>query len=457
MAGISSSLQDAEGSIGAGLDRLENIVKTVYARTLKLEQSMGVPPPFAQVVAGLVGTVAIALYIVVALLIAIVLPLLLPLVQLFLSSMLKIRSAWPGEQVELGAAALSEYFGTEISPEHIKPGQGASGARSAAAAVGSAFIKTLTESLPVGDPADPTWPQKNAEMFAGFGINFGVQNALLSTLTDALSFHLLEDFKELGNETAHNIGLSRLMRVALQPLVNNAIGKPYDKVLRAKYRQDDISEADLVKAMHAGYFTEDHVKGELAKKGYPDDQIGILMQLLTPKLTDAELERAIRYGQMTEDDAVAQLESTGIPLAMAKQRLQLIALARQDARESTYAGELFTLVQQGFLDVDSASTLLKATHISDVEQQWIVNRMQLYVDNHHRRLTLAEVQTAITDQVLTLDDLRSWAAGEGYSELDELVLEYLTLRKVNTAQAKAEAAAKKAAASAQKAAQPPKP
>lgn len=457
MGGFNFSFAGASDSIAAGIDKLQDVVSTIYARTAKLEQSMGIPAPFAQIIAAAVGLVAIVLYIVVALLIAIILPLLLPLVQLFLKSMLDIRTAWPGEQTELGAAALSEYFGAEISPEQIKPGQGASGARQAAAAVGDAFLKTLSDSLNVGSPDDLSWSEQNAKIFAGFGINFGVQNALLSTLTDALSVHLLQDFKELGQETAHNIGLSRLMRVALQPLIQNAISKPYDKLLRQKYRQDDISEQDLVKAMYAGYLTRDRINTELAKKGYPDEQIGILVELLTPRLTDAELERAVRYGLMSQDDAVAELERQGIPLAMATQRLQLIQLARQDTRESTYAGEVYNLVTQGFLDPDSGGALLDTTHLSDVEKQWIKNRWQLYQDNHHKRLTLAEIQTSISDQVLTLDDLRTWAAGEGYSELDELVLEYLTLRKADAAAAKAAAAAAKAQASAQKKTQPPKP
>lgn len=457
MGGFNFSFQGAQDSIASGIDKLQDVVQTIYARTVKLEQSMGIPAPFAQVVGGLVALVAIVLYVVVALLIAIVLPLLLPLVQLFLKSMMDIRQAWPEEQTALGAAALSEYFGTEIQPEHIRPGQGASGARTAAAAVGDAFIKTLAESLQVGTPDDLSWAEQNAKIFAGFGINFGVQNALLSTLTDALSVHLLEDFKELGQETAHNIGLSRLMRVALQPLIQNAISKPYDKLLRQKYRQDDISEQDLVKAMYAGYFTRDHINTELAKKGYPDEQIGVLVELLTPRLTDAELERAVRYGLMSQDDAAAELEKQGVPLATAQLRLQLIQLARQDARESAYAGEVSNLVQSGYLDGDSGAALLNTTHMSEVEKQWVENKWQLYLDNHHHRLSLAEVQTAITDEVLTISDLQTWAAGEGYSELDELVLEYLTLRKVNQAQAKAAAAAAKLAASAQKKTSPPKP
>lgn len=458
MGAFNFSFQGVNDSIASGIDKLQDVVQTIYARTLKLEQNMGVPAPFAQVLGGLVALVAIVLYMAFALLIAIGLPLLLPLIQLFLKSILDLRTSWPEEQTSLAAAALSEYFGAEITPEHIRPGQGASGARAAAGAVGDAFIKALNESLQVGDAEDLSWAEQNAKIFAGLGINFGVQNALVGTLTDALSVHFLEEFKDLGEDTAHNIGLSRLMRVALQPLIQNSISKPYDKLLRQKYRQDDIAEADLVKAMYAGYLTRDRINTELAKKGYPDEQIGILVELLTPRLTDAELERAIRYGLMSNDDAVAELEKQGIPLATAQLRLQLIQFAGQDASEKAYAAEVFSLVQQGFLDVDSASTLLQATHISPLEQTWMVNRLQLYKDNHHKRLTLAEVQTAIEDKVLTTADLQDWAAGEGYSELDELVLEYLTAKKVDAAAAKAAAALKKAQASAQKKTQPtPKP
>lgn len=356
----------------------------------------------------------------------------------------KAREDGIPELTQLAAAVLSEYLGVEISAEHTNLGQGVSGPQDVPRKVGDLFIERLKQDVQVQPGTDLGWAETNAKTFAGIGINFGIQNALIAQLAEALSVDHLHQIRELGNEVAHNSGLSRLQRLALQPLIQNAISKPYDKLLRAQYRQDNINEAQLVHALSRGSLDSDTVRSALAQKGYPDNEIEILIEQLTPRLSEQELFTLMRHNVITQDRALEELMKAGIPQDTAQLRLQAIDLQKADTLEDAYISELASPVKDGFIDTDTGAEPLQQTHLTEKEQHQVAKRWGPWNEYPHKRLTLAEVQTGNEDNLLTLDNLQQWASDEGYSELDELMLEYLTLKKADATAAKAAAAAKKA-------------
>ena len=103
------------------------------------------------------------------------------------------------------------------------------------------------------------------------------------------------------------MGLGRLQRQALAPLVRNCIAQPYDLYLKRLLRPDRLSEAQLVQGLRAGKIEESVVRDELAQKGYRDQDIDILLDQLTSRLSPGELAVLIANGDVEETDALEHL------------------------------------------------------------------------------------------------------------------------------------------------------
>jgi len=88
----------------------------------------------------------------------------------------------------------------------------------------------------MGTSAPTTGPgAKAAQTFAGYGVNFGVQNGILALIGSLVPETRLDEVREMGVEVAQNLGLGRLMRVALRPLVQTLIATPYTHELNTRY------------------------------------------------------------------------------------------------------------------------------------------------------------------------------------------------------------------------------
>src|SRR5262249_31203856 len=148
------------------------------------------------------------------------------------------------------------------------------------------------------------------------------------------------DFRELGVEVARNIGLGRLVRLALQPLIRNAIQEPYDQALRKRYHPDLLSEAHAVAAFAAGTLDGTQLHETLARKGYADALHGIIIDQYSGKLNDTELSVLLRNGNIDRDAALKELGRSGFTPQNASGKLVVNDLQRLDSLVTTFKSEL---------------------------------------------------------------------------------------------------------------------
>ena len=87
-----------------------------------------------------------------------------------------------------------------------------------------------------------------------------------------------DEVREMGVEVAQNLGLGRLMRVALRPLVQTLVATPYQRELQAKYRTNLPAVAELTKAWHASRLEQSTVMTYLQEQGLTDVMIGEVLE-----------------------------------------------------------------------------------------------------------------------------------------------------------------------------------
>ena len=430
--------EELQQSIAAGIEKLEGVTTSIYQHTLNLENRMGVPYPVNYLLAASTGLVGVFIYSIVSVFLALVLPIAVPLITLLMGAILQVRKDTVPAQAELSAAALSEFLGTDIDASHMATGKGADNAVVVARQLGDALYTRLYTEFGLGGTGAPGPGEKAARTFSGFAVNFATQNAMISTLADALSFHELEQFRELGVEVARNLGLGRMQRMALGTLLDNVIRKPYTRELQAKLRPMRMSPVEYVHAHNRGDISEDELKAALGAHGYPDTEIEYLLHEYTDKLTVGELVTLLRYGDITEDQALKTLSAQGMDAPTAALRLKAAQRVQLNDNVKAYLSKWNDLVRNRVITTTDWNATVDTLPFFDEEKRWEAKTNSLYLEYYPKQLTWTQVITAFEQGIVDVNYVEDWLTQKGYSPEDVTDMELLLAVKFDAFQAAAD-------------------
>lgn len=434
MADIPVSFDDARDNAKSTFDAIESLMSDV-----------GVPG----FVAAIVGGVACAIVFLGDLLLVLVVKGLIKVAAPFAAGILDVISTARQENAEqfneVIAAAMSEMLGVDITGEDLPGGKGMEATMERANAIGKRLHDLLIEEFGGLQEIDPEQGEQNARTFSGYAINFAVANSFIAILSEAMSIGQLKEFRELGVETAQALGLGRLQRMALQPLFRNMIQQPYDLYLRSKLRPDRLSEAQIVKAMHAGDLDESDARQALAEKGYRDDDIELLLKDLTTKLSVAELVHLIRYNELTEDAAIERLKQAGWTDEDARLDIKAAYEARADAQTSGILSDLMQARINGDIEQEEFNQQLADLPLTDEEERLYRKRVSALLERPRKTVTFAELKAAVVAGHVDFDYVDTWLTREGYSDEDGMILTMAIIDAMEKADQKAAAAQKTAA------------
>ena len=334
------------------------------------------------------------------------------------------------------AASLSELLGTDISFNNLPGGNDTADIGARMAALGGAVHNTLRNELGVDGEITNAQGEENARKFTGFGVNFATSTAFIAILTEACSIGQLKEFRELGVATAEALGLGRLQRIALKPLMDCYIAKPYLRSLQAQLRPNRISEAQVVRALRAGQIDAGDAHDALAELGYRDADIDLLITDLTAKIAASELYTLVRYGDLTLDQAVQQLSDAGMDTDNAKLALKALGEAKADTLVSGILSDLEGAYTDGFISQDLYNATIDKLPISDDEAEMFRMKVGLHQERPRKRISFAQLQKGVVQGIVDFDYVGVWLNSEGYSMEDQQVLTYEILEALKTSEDK---------------------
>lgn len=334
-------------------------------------------------------------------------------------------------------ALASEFAGvtqvTEGNAWHITPGAGVGG-------------------LPVHGvlPGDGV---KAAQAMFGFAATFAAREGNIDMLTDipfVKKLQLFDIFRDFAVVMSKSVGIARLLRVAVRPLMQIMVAEPLTHDLNTQYRPTFLKPAEAVRAWASGFITLAEFQAEMAAAGYSDSRISALswQHEKMPSVQELELLRA-GHAIDPQDEKVwfHRLGYTDEVIALLQKARDLEPARRLSLRylehylEQYLQGHLTQASVNSFLDAMAASNRVLVTP-GELEAVRALVALTATATLRPRHLTIAQLQLAYIDGTITLQDFDQHLVDLGYSADDATTLGIETLIK---AKDKAAAAAAKAA------------
>jgi hypothetical protein len=322
---------------------------------------------------------------------------------------------------------LNELLGTEFVAEHFPTGEDVDAHIARAQQIGGLFHHQMMQNLENLDPTNASTGNVGAERFTGQLVNFGVATALLGLAGELGTAGFIKNFRLIGEQVSSGLGLSRLHRMAMRPLMQTMIAQPYSWYLNQKFHPTQFKEGDLINPFNQELMSHDLIFKSMDLLGYSQDKIEELIKLHSKKVPLADLELFDRYGIVPRDQTLNLMRVLGYPDDISEIILRGVDLHRADAALAKLVDTAETSVVDGHITIDDFSALLDSLPLGHHEKVFRLQALQYKSKAPHTHLTVAQAQKAFEDGIWDLTQLEEYFARRGYSADDVNTLELLTL------------------------------
>jgi hypothetical protein len=357
------------------------------------------------------------------------------------------------------APIVANMFGSPADASLFASRGNVEGRSEASAALVDAFVSAIAGHA--GGELQPG--DEGAKRLAGAGVHAALEgwfNAwVLEMLGELIPFEWLK-FKEmtaLPEDITRALGIGRLVRRAIAPLVDATAATPMKWQANKTYRPNMLGDGDVVKAFLRGDYTADEAREELARAGYSERRIDMLIAAGLKQLSLDDLMVLQREGSIDDAFILATLRASGYDAPGA----EYAKLAAYSKYLASIHDDSFAAVRGAYVDRRISDgefeQFLEAIYPDDATRAAREVAARTMRDVNTRRLSSGQVEACVKAGVLAIVDYRVALEREGYPPEDVLALELLLetsikagadvekLRAQKAADAKAAADAKDAA------------
>src|SRR5208337_4385497 len=274
----------------------------------------------------------------------------------------KVLTAAQGEKnssfYDLAAAVVKDLTGTDVDAEALKQ---------------STFGSGRLAGIEAGDTAP-------AEKFLGFLMNFAIRQGNVETILSLIpeEYRFLDGIRTYGELMAKNLGLGRMARRALQPLIQIRVADPLMYKLQEDYRPKRIGAMPAIKKYFRDATFEQQMRKELAQEGYTDARIDDLITDYRPLLSERHLvESLFRFGNATVSVGATTTASITDLLAQRGYSAADIDRLIQVSRPFLDKQEIATLFTNGIMDHQTASTYMGMLGYDDTTAELVLRAHSL--------------------------------------------------------------------------------
>jgi hypothetical protein len=350
------------------------------------------------------------------------------------------------------APILSGLFGAEFDAgefhRRMAKGAGNRGAQS----VVDGFMRAI-----VGDtPAEIQPSDGGSRRIASAAVQASLETEFNALVPEVLS-HLLpfeighwEDFTKLPEAVIRSLGVSRLVRRAIQPIVTVCCTTPATWHINKLHRPTLLGPSSLARQIARHPEQRDKWLEDLRRSGYTEDRIEALLNEQAKFRTAGDAFRLVRAGQWSDAGAIKHLLDQGFDEAGARDELLLEKLRTIESFERSMATAAVDAFVDGRIDEGTLGGFVTGTTISPQEKAQYVELAHARRLLAEKPLTPAEVERAVKAKILAYADYRAALRRDGRSEdaidvLDLLLRDEIDKQK-DAEQHRADQAAEKAAA-----------
>ncbi len=353
----------------------------------------------------------------------------------------------------LVAQLIGDLLGVEgVTGDEIFTAFQTRGRISAMNRVGSGFLDVLTKEMITSGNVSPEQGDAAVRAFLGFVLSFSVRQGNIEFLTSLIpeGVRLADGFRMYGELMAKNLGLGRLTRLVLKPLVTTLAATPFQWKLNELYRPTQLKLADVVNPFTGAVMEAKDIWADLAREGYTDDKIKALLELHRKKLSEADLSTLFSAGHIDQATLQQLIQRLGYTLEDAQQKAEVDRLDKVKPYFEELRAAAVSAYADGHTDRKELEGIVDGLPLTAEERSYILLAADYKRKVSNKHLTVAQLEQAFNEGIIDLTEFTDHLTVQGYSDDDQSILLLLTLEKLAKAKEKAAAAAARSTAKAAK-------
>jgi hypothetical protein len=331
------------------------------------------------------------------------------------------------------ATVLSGQLGVSVSYDTIQAAFNSSGSVPAMRTIGGNVFQAWAQITAPGSGAALSGPGvASAEGFMGWLIEYAIKHgntAVLSTLIPE-EWRVFEGVAEYGHAISQALGLGRLSRLALQPLIRTLIAEPLQIDLNRTYTPKLLSESQYVRAFVRGEIDGAALQLALAQLGYNQALQTTLINENTKAAGVKELVDFYRATGQGSSTPPATLQVLGYDSAGANVVWTAALEALIDPLRKQELAVLTNQLRTGEIDLATAQSILSTMNLFPQEQGWYQQIWSQILSFPRKRLSESEVEKAFLEGLIDMTTVQNYWIQSGYGSDSIQVLTLLLLQRL---------------------------
>jgi hypothetical protein len=341
-----------------------------------------------------------------------------------MAGVLSLFEAAQGEKnssfYDLAAKVVTDLTGAPVDAAALKQSTFGSGRLAGMETLGGSIFDLLQAEFKPDSGTLEEGSDAAAKRFLGFLMNFAIRQGNVETILSLIpeEYRFVDGIRGYGELMAKNLGLGRMARRALQPLVQTLVADPLTYKLQEQYRPKRIGSTPAIKKFFRDPTFEQQMRKELGQEGFSDDRINDLIEDQQPLLSARELiDFAFRSG------LPGAASGSDVPVELGQllsrhgftpnDQFRLLTVARPVLKEN----EIGLLFANQIID-EATANLHMGKLGYDTDTAALALKAHSLQHHHARQLGLAELKKAFHNAVIDLLELKAHLTAQGYSDDD---------------------------------------
>lgn len=235
----------------------------------------------------------------------------------------------------------------------------------------------------------------------------------------------LEATAELAKDLINNLGLNRLARTALRPLVRATITTPLEWKTNKAYRPTMLGPSTVLRQFMRGRWSWEDTLEELARAGYSDERINALLNEQRKFFGAGEVRTFVDRGYWTGDQGLQHLRDQGYDEQGALDTIRLEGIKRLDQVETQEANAIVGAYVSRDIDRGELLAQLDAHVTVPTERALFAEIADVRRALNVRHLSSGQAAAAVKAKILAYVDYRDALTREGYTDQAITVLDLM--------------------------------
>lgn len=326
---------------------------------------------------------------------------------------------------EMAATAVSDMFGVDVPASTFSARSNRSGRSNAGTALGAGFLKAIEGQ---GGPLEPS--DEAAKRFLTMNLTMALDGwwqgfffEFLSSAIPWVDVGKIESFADLDDTMQQALGLGRLTRQVLGPIIDTTVVTPARWKANKQYRPNLLGAGDAIRHYQRGKWTREQLDEELARQGWSLDRIEALISNARKRLTVDQALYRFNRGEISSADLLTEAREAGYDDATAQTLLDIEHAQRVDRLGAPAVSAALSAFIGREIDEAECDRVVKQFAPSHDQAVLMMATARVQRALNRKSLSSSQIRGMVKKRLLAPADYRAALEREGWERPDAALLE----------------------------------